>query len=524
MASINRKTCRDLRGPLFWPSLLPALFVFVIYLPAVWFDFISLDDNLYIIDNNQIKLGFSLEGIKWAFTTLYTTNWHPLTWLSLLAEYQLFGLNPMGYHIVGIVLHALNAVLLFFVFRGLTGEKWRSVAVASLFAVHPLNIESVVWIAERKNLLSTLLWILTIWSYLRYARRPGAVRYLEAVLFFTLGLMSKPMAVSLPFVLLMLDYWPLRRFCLAEDRLTGGTGLSKGARMVAPLFLEKIPFFIISLFSVLITIYAAKTGGAAKSLLAFPLLARFENAFLSYFSYLVMLLRPVEISIYYPYPGYMPPGKAIAAFLFILAVTGFVILKANKYRYLAVGWFWYLITLLPVIGILQVGRQAMANRYAYIPFIGIFIIIVWGGGEIFNHSRRFKYAPAFAVILMIVYFGALSALEIDNWKDSRTAYNRAREVTTNNHIAALGIGNIMLGEGNLAMAERYYREVLRIRPDYELAHYNLGLALMRQGKMKEAEFCFREALKYDPSFVKALDSLNSLLLKGEKTNEAKGDR
>ncbi|MHB8829536.1 MAG: tetratricopeptide repeat protein [Syntrophales bacterium] len=520
---MEKKAFVDIRNSLLWLALLPGFLAVLIYLPAVWFDFISLDDNLYILDNPEIKLGISWEGVKWAFTALYTTNWHPLTWLSLLAEYQFFGLNPAGYHIVGLALHALNSVLLFLIVRVLTGKRWRSLAVAALFAVHPLNIESVVWIAERKNLLSTLFWILTIWSYVRYVRRPGFGRYLETALLFALGLMAKPMAVSLPFILLLLDYWPLQRFSF-DGIFAGNLERARSVRIAVQLFIEKLPFFVISLFSVLITIYAAKTGGAAKSLLAFPLPARLENAFLSYFNYLKMLFNPVDISIYYPYPGVISPGSALAAFLLLSVVTGVVIFKGKKYGYLAVGWFWYLLTLLPVIGIIQVGRQAMANRYAYIPFIGIFVIIAWGIGDISRRFSRFKFVPVLAVILLIGYFSVLSALELKNWKDSRAAYTRALQVTKDNHIAALGIGNIMLSEGNLPLAEKHYREALRIRPDYELAHYNLGLALLGQKKMKEAESSFREALKYDPSFVKAADKLNSLLSKERKLNDEKGYR
>jgi len=523
MASLEKKTSVDIRKSPLWLALFPGFLAFLIYLPAAWFDFISLDDNLYILDNPEIKLGISWEGVKWAFTTLYTTNWHPLTWLSLLAEYQFFGLNPAGYHIVGLALHALNTVLLFLTVGALTGKRWRSLAVAALFAVHPLNIESVVWIAERKNLLSTLFWILTIWSYARSVRRPGLGRYLETVLLFALGLMAKPMAVSLPFILLLLDYWPLQRFSF-DGIFAGNLERTRRVRMALQLFIEKLPFFVISLFSVLITIYAAKTGGAAKSLLAFPLPARLGNAFLSYFNYLKMLLNPVDIAIYYPYPSVISFGSALAAFLLLAIVTGVVIFKGKKYGYLTAGWFWYLLTLLPVIGIIQVGRQAMANRYAYIPFIGIFVIIVWGIGDVSRRFSRFKAAGVFAIILLIGYFSLLSTLELKNWTDSRAAYTQALRVTKNNHIAALGIGNIMLSEGNLPLAEKHYREALRIRPDYELAHYNLGLTLLGQKKMKEAEASFRETLKYDPAFIKAAEKLNYLLLKERKLNEEKGYR
>lgn len=499
-----------------WPrllfSLFPALLAVVVYLPTAWFDFISLDDNLYLLDNGNIKLGLSLAGLKWAFTTLYTTNWHPLTWLSFLGEYQLFGFNPAGYHMVGVVLHAVNSTLLFLVFRDLTGEKWKSLAVASLFAIHPLNIESVAWIAERKNQLSTLFLFLTIWSYTRCVRRPGAMRYLETTLFFALSLMAKPMAVSLPFLLLLLDYWPMRRFSLSER----GFSIERRLRTLWPFVVEKIPFFILSFLSVVITIYAAKTGGAARSLQAFPLATRIENALISCAAYLKMLIWPVDLAIYYPYPRDIPYGGVIAAFLLLAAATGFVVIKTRKYGYLAVGWLWYLMTLLPVIGIVQVGRQAMANRYAYIPFIGVFAMIVWGLDDLFRQNRRFKYAPFLIIVVFTGYLGGLSIHELHYWKNSRAAYARALETTKNNHIALIGFGNELLNEGNPAAAEKNYREALRLVPDYEVTHCNLGLALLRQGKIPEAEFHFREALKYDPNFDKARGYLSECTKQREK--------
>jgi hypothetical protein len=521
MDAFKKKSEDDERKSVILLSLLLAGLVFVLYWRAIWFDFIELDDNLYLLENSKIKLGLSWESIQWAMTTFHTTNWHPLTWFFLLAEYELFGFAPSGYHIVGIVLHGINTVLLFIVMYRMTKETGKSAAVAALFAVHPLNIESVVWIAERKNLLSTLFWILTVWSYLRYTERPGRERYLIAIFLFALGLMSKPMLVSLPFVLFMLDYWPLRRI-LPDDRGIEKKNLRrKDVAEVIRLLLEKIPFFVLSFLSVLITIYAAKTGGAAKSLLAFPLSIRIENAALSYFSYLGMLITPVNLSIFYPYPRPIAFGCVMAAFLFLLAATVFVIFKIREYRYLAVGWFWYLVTLLPVIGILQVGLQSMANRYLYIPFIGIFIIIIWVICDIFKESQKLKYVSYVIIVALIVYFGFVTSYELPHWKNSETAFARALEVTENNHIAALGIGNVMLKKGDLEMAKKNFRESLRIKPDYELAHNNLGLTLMRSGELKEAGIHFREAIKYDSLFARAYNNLGDLLVKEGKTEEAK---
>jgi hypothetical protein len=493
-------------------SMALAVLIISVYWPAIWFNFIELDDNLYILENPKIKLGLSMEGITWALTTFHTTNWHPLTWLFMLVEYRFFGLNPAGYHFVGIILHIVNAVLLLIVTSRILGEKWKALMVAALFAVFPLNIESVVWIAELKNLLSTMLWFLTILFYLRYAKNQGLADYLATLALFTLGLTAKPMLVSLPLVFLLLDYWPLKRFSLEVETIVQAVTSGEGKTLFpARLFAEKIPFIILSLLSTLITIYAAQAGGAIKSLSAFPFCVRLVNALLALSSYLWMIIWPRDLSIFYPYSQTSPIGEIAASLFFLAAASGLVILKGKKYRYLAVGWLWYLITIFPVIGIVQVGFQKMANRYAYIPFIGIFIIFTMGLTDILKKFHRLKpFMPVIAVV-PVIYFSVCSAFELPHWQNTETAFAQALAVTRNNHIALLGMGNIDGKKGNIKAAEAKFREVLLIKPDYAEAHNNLALLLMKRRQNREAEFHLRKAIKYDPRSAKAHNNLGALL-------------
>jgi hypothetical protein len=449
-------------------ALTLALLVISVYWPVAWFDFIELDDNLYLLENQNIKMGLSPTGIAWAFTTFHTTNWHPLTWISLLAEFTFFGLNPAGYHIVGVFLHILNTCLLFLVMVRIMGGKWKAMAAAALFAVHPMNIESVAWIAEQKNLLSTLFWFLTILSYLRYAKKPGPTIYLATLGLFALGLMAKPMLVSLPFVLLLFDYWPLNRLC-SDHSVEGADGNKKTG--MNRLLIEKIPFFILSFLSVLLTLYAAHAGGAMKSLDVFPLYGRLANALVSYPTYIFMLLWPFDLSIFYPHSSVKPLGEIAAAFFTLFATSGLVVLKGREYRYLTVGWLWYLITLLPVIGLVQVGFQEMANRYMYVPSIGIFLIFAMGLPDIAKQFSKMKpFLPVF-MALPVVLFTVCSAFELPHWQNTETAFTRALEVTKDNHVALLA------GEGRLPEARLCFEKAIAINPDYAEARANLSLLL-----------------------------------------------
>jgi tetratricopeptide (TPR) repeat protein len=464
-----------------------------------------------VVENQHIQKGLTCKGIAWAMTTLYATNWHPLTWLSLMTDYELYGLNAGGYHATSLFLHILNTILLFLLLRRMTGKDGRSAMVATLFAVHPLNIESVVWIAERKNLLSTLFWILTILAYVRYAEKPKLGRYWPVLLFFALGLMTKPILVTLPFVLLLLDYWPLQRFSLSNrDRLEASRDHADRRKLMIRLLMEKAPLILISLLSAWVTFHAARTGGAVKAISVFPLVGRIENAFISYATYLIKMVWPADLAIFYPYPAVRPFWQVALSILFLAAVTGYVCLKGRTYRYLITGWFWYGITLFPVIGIVQVGFQSMANRYAYISLVGIFIIVTWGVPDLMKRFSRRWYLQVASVALILAFaFCTKSALP--DWKNSEAAFRQALNVTKNNHIAEIGMGNVWLGRGDLPKARSHYLESLRIKPDYPEAMINLGIVYMKQRLFEEAIAQYGKALEGSPADVKILNNLGVAL-------------
>jgi tetratricopeptide (TPR) repeat protein len=480
--------------------------VLAFYWPVTGFDFIALDDQVYIHENDRLRQGLSADAIVWALTSLHTTNWHPLTWLSLMADYRLYGLNASGYHVSSLLLHLLNTLLLFAVLRRMTGRQGRSAVVACLFALHPLNIESVVWIAERKNLLSTLFGLLTLFAYARYVEQPGWRWYLVALLCFSLGLTAKPMLVSLPVILLLSDYWPLRRVPDPGHLLE-----EKGREVAASLLAEKAPYFVLALLSSLVTLYAANKGGAVKSLAVFPFADRIANALVSYVAYLGRMVWPTDLSIFYPYVAGRPAWQAAAAGLLLAATTGCVLRYGRRRRYLILGWFWFLVTLLPVIGIVQVGFQSMANRYAYLSLIGIFVSLVWGAADLLHRLSRSPYLSGLAAGLPLIALAVCLRLELPHWRDSEAAFSRALLVTKNNHIAELGIGNVLQGRGQADLALSHYREALRIKPDYAEACNNIGFLLMRTGKGGEAEVYFRLAIRNDPLSEKAYNNLGALL-------------
>jgi len=492
-------------------GLLLAAAVLAVYWPVTGYDFIALDDNLYVVENQHIQKGLTCKGIAWAMTTFYTTNWHPLTWLSLMTDHELYGLNAAGYHGTSLFLHILNAIFLFLLLRRMTGKDGRSAVVATLFAVHPLNIESVVWIAERKNLLSTLFWILTILAYVRYAEKPEWGRYWPVLLFFALGLMAKPMLVTLPFVLFLLDYWPLQRLSFpGRDRPGAIYDHENRRKLLIHLLMEKVPLILVSLLSAWVTFHAARAGGAVKAITVFPLVGRIENAIISYATYLVRMVWPADLAIFYPYPAVRPFWQVALSILFLAAVTGFVCLKGRTYRYLITGWFWYGITLLPVIGIVQVGFQSMANRYAYFSLLGLFVIIVWGMPDLLKKAAGSRYLfVAAAVVILAFAFCTKSALP--NWKNSGAAFQQALNVTKNNHIAEIGMGNVWLGRGDLPKARSHYLESLRIKPDYPEAMINLGIVYMKQGLFEDAIAQYGKALEASPADVKILNNLGVAL-------------
>jgi protein O-mannosyl-transferase len=510
---------RRYRGALV--GLLLVALAAALYWPVAGYDFITLDDNLYILENRNVQQGFTGKNLIWAMTTFDAANWHPLTWLSLLADYELFGLHAAGYHTMNLFLHLLNTLFLFLLLKRITGETWKGAIVAAVFAVHPLNIESVVWIAERKNLLSTLFWLLTMMAYVRYTEKPGWKRYSLVLLSFILGLTAKPMLVTLPFVLLLLDYWPLRRFSRSVPNRPEPLPV-RAYRQKTPMRLlaEKAPLFLLALLSAGVTLQAARTGGAVKAISLFPMIDRIENAILSYVLYLYKMVWPMDLAIFYPRTIGIPLWQVGLSVLFLAAVTAIVCIKGRKHRYLITGWLWYGITLLPVIGVVQVGFQSMANRYAYIPLIGIGIIVAWGLPDILMRYSAGRYLPHAAVVVILALTFATKAA-LPHWKDSEAVFHQALEVTRNNHIAELGMGNLWFDRGDLPRARSHYLESLRIKPDYAEGHNNLAMVLMREGRSEEAAVHYREAIKAEPTFEKAHNNLGVLLAGEGKLAEAK---
>jgi len=428
-------------------------------------NFVSYDDNLYVTDNPYIQPGLTGEGFLWAFTTNHASNWHPLTWLSHMLDCHLFGTNAGWHHFINLLLHIANTLLLFTVLKQMTAALWRSAFVAALFALHPLHVESVAWIAERKDVLSTLFWLLTMIAYLSYVRHPSIIRYLLAILVFALGLMAKPMLVTLPFVLLLLDYWPLGRL-----RLRGDVNRKSWSRPVR----EKVPFFILSAISSVVTFLVQQKGGAMSRLDWIPLIIRFGNAFVSYVKYIGKMFWPSRLAVLYPYPADMALLWPMMSALVLLAVSVLVIRLAPKYKYLLVGWLWYLGTLFPVIGLVQVGSQALADRYTYIPLIGLFIIIGWVLPDLLSKWQYRRTTLGISAGIVLVAMLLCTRMQVSHWRNSKFLFEHALNVTKNNNTMHTSYGSVLLDEGRYEQAVAHFNEALRLNPENYLTHNNMS--------------------------------------------------
>ncbi len=439
-------------------------------------EFVNYDDPEYVIANPMVNGGFSIHGIVWAFTHSYSSNWHPVTRLSHMLDCQLFGLNPSGHHLSAVLLHSSAAVLLFLLLLQMTAALWRSAFVAAIFAIHPLRVESVAWVAERKDVLSGVFFLLTLSAYVAYTRRRSPFRYLAVCILFALGLMSKPMLVTTPCVLLLLDYWPLRRQ-LTWPRLV----------------LEKIPLFGLSAASCFATILAQRHAIASVTIL--PLTARIVNAVDSYVTYLGQMVWPVRLAVFYPYFGMSPfSGKALMSLTLLGALTVVVLARRKQFPYLVTGWFWYLIMLVPVIGVVQVGEQAHADRYTYLPQIGIALIIAWFAVDLFGTglwSRRAFVVGAAGVTVLLAWQASLQA---SYWRTSETLCRHTLAVTSNNWVADNSLGMYLLERDRVDEAIPYFREAVRIQPKDTDGHNNLGNALLQKGRTAEAMVQYQEAL------------------------------
>lgn len=490
-------------------------------------EFVNFDDPLYVTENDQVQAGLTGKGLVWAFTSARASNWHPLTWLSHMLDCELYGLNPGGHHLTNLLLHLSNTLLLFLVLGRMTGALWRSFFVAACFALHPLHVESVAWVAERKDVLSTLFWMLTLWAYSRYVERPGLEFYLLALLFFALGLMAKPMLVTLPFVLLLLDYWPLERLQRKERAKTNQSQVSQSLSPSGQMFLahhlvlEKTPFFVLTAISSLVTFVIQQNSGAAKSLEQYALTDRIANALASYVHYIGKMIWPHKLAVFYPHPGSSWTAWQVSgAILLLVGVSILVLRHWRSHPYLLLGWFWYLGTLVPVIGLVQVGEQAMADRYTYLPLIGLFIMIAWGVPERLARYRFARITLPLTVVGLLSALMLVSSLQVRHWRNSIVLYEHALAVTENNYLVHNNLGTVLEKNGNLAEATAHYAEAVKIKLDYALAHNNLGEIKARQGMAQEAMGHYYQALKSKPDYPKPYNNLGIELAKQGKLQVA----
>ncbi len=525
-----------------WLLLALAAITLAVYAPVRHFDFVSIDDPLYVSENPAVAGGLSRAGVAWAFTTGHAANWHPLTWLSHMADVQLFGMAPGWHHVTSVALHVLNTLLLFLLLARMTGRAGASAFVAALFAVHPLHVESVAWIAERKDVLSTLWFLLTLWAYLSYVGNPvrglgagpavgparGSRRLSYALMLacYALGLMAKPMLVTLPFVLLLLDWWPLGRFA---SRRVGDESTSRATRGLKPagsnwqLVWEKVPLLTLAAASSLMTFAVQQRGGAVSNLAHIPLGHRAANAIIACGTYAMKAVWPSDLSVFYPYPSSIPVLPLAVSAAFLAGVTWLAVRAARSHPYLLTGWLWYVITLAPVAGIVQVGRQAMADRYTYVPLIGLFVIVTWGARDLLARWPARRAALPVAALVLIGIYAVTARAQVGHWADSTALWRHALAVDPGNYYAHNSLGTIASDAGETTEAIGHFSRAVRFAPDYPEARNNLGLMYAREGRAAEAVAEYRKALALNPGLAAAHDNLGVALVMLGKGDEAIGE-
>ncbi len=525
------------------------------------FDFVNYDDNLYVYQNPHVLNGLTADGVIWAFATPHVGNWLPLTWISFMFDCQLFGSNPGWMHFINLLLHLANTLLLFAILKKMTGSLWPSAFVAAAFALHPTHVESVAWITERKDVLSTLFLLLTLAAYVSYVRHRGLFRYLLTVLLFTLGLLAKPMLVTLPFLLLLLDYWPLGRFDSHQTikAWSGQKHQSSPAhderRILYRVIIEKIPFFVLSAVSSVITFFVQQSIGAIADINALPLKSKLANVFLSYATYIGKMFWPQNLAVFYPFDARtIQSWQTVLCALLMIVISVLTIRFGRKQKYLFVGWLWFVVTLIPVVGLIQSGSQAWADRYTYISYIGLFIMIAWGVPELLSKWPYRKIAIGISMAVVLTALGISAGRQVSYWNNSSTLFLHALKVTSGNYVAhdclgddlrehgktALaieqfrkslqvkpsyadavnGIGMAIYDEGDLKQAIEYFQKALQLKPDSPSAHNNLGFALQKQGKLYEAATHFTQAVQIDPDFILARNNLANVLVLQDRLDEA----
>jgi len=501
---VTRKKPRG--GALSIPAALIVLSA-AVYAPLAHFDFVKWDDPQYITDNASVLAGLTWRGVVWAFTTSHGPYWHPLTWLSHMLDVQLFGLDAGGHHMTNIAIHIATTLVLFALLRRATGALWRSAFVAALFAVHPLHVESVAWIAERKDVLSALFWMLTLGAYGWYAARPGVGRYAAVLALFACALMAKPMVVTLPFALLLVDVWPLGR--AAFDRRDGWIRL----------VVEKLPLVALAAGVGVLTVVLQRGQGALPGLETYPVSLRAANALISYVAYIGLMIWPANLAALYPYPAAMPAlWKLAGAALILLAISGAAIRTARTHPCFLAGWLWYLGTLVPVIGLIQSGEQAMADRFAYVPLVGLFVIVAWGIPDLLPEKG---VRPLFTVGVMgIAACAFLSYNQVQYWADNLTLWQRVVDATGPNYRGQSNLAMALEDAGRTGEAIEHYQEALRINPGFVDAYDNLGLALANQGRTADAIALYSEVLRRKPNDADAHNNLGKILAEQGKTADA----
>jgi hypothetical protein len=478
--------------------------------------FVNFDDQEYVYENVHVVSGLTWENVAWAFSTTKMGNWNPLTWLSHMLDCEFFGLDARGHHLTNLLLHIASTLLLFLILLRATRSCWRSGFVAALFALHPLHVESVAWVSERKDVLSTFFWMLTVGSYLRFVGTPSVRTYLPVCLFFALGLMTKPMLVTLPFALLLLDFWPLHRIEIGRSL----AATDNSWRNLSALVREKLPLFALSGIASAIAFSAQKSSGAVHSLEAWPLDIRISNAVVVYVQYIGKMFWPTGLSIYYPHPGFPPIWELAVSGVLLIVVSVFVLRVAGRRPALTVGWLWYLGTLLPVIGLVQIGSQAMADRYTYVPLIGLFIMLAWAIPAPAVRGRQMKIAVGAGAAASLAVLSLLTWKQVEYWRDSIRLFEHALEVTRNNSLAHFSLGLALGHEERFADAITHHEAVLRINPNHEDARYEIGILFERSGKTDDAIRAYTEAVQVHPDHVRARNNLAALFSSAGRLEEA----
>jgi protein O-mannosyl-transferase len=510
-----------------WGCLFLVVITLAVYWPVQNYGFVDFDDDLYVSENPHIQEGLTLKSITWAFSFSEKegTYWQPVTWLSHALDCQLYGLQPGKHHLTSLMFHMANSLLLFMVFKWMTGAFWRSAFAAALFAIHPINVDSVAWVAERKNVVSTFFWMLTMLSYVYYTKKPALGRYLLTFLLYVLGLLTKPMLVTLPFVLLLLDYWPLKRFFYGQLSGNENGGRSKTEMpefkrfSLFHLIVEKIPFFILSGLSTGLSALSVQEKASLATLV--PMDLRISNALVSYVKYIGNMIWPQGLTVFYPYPRMVPAWETIGALFLLVCVSVLAIRSVKRVPYFIIGWLWFLGTLVPVLGLVQTGLwPAMADRFAYVPLIGLFMIFAWGVPQICQNWRHRTICISASAVILLLILTTVTWKQLGYWKNSITLFEHNLRFTSNNDVAHNNLGIALGKQGRTEEAFKHFLLAIQINPDYENAHYNLGKTLDKRGHTEEAIEHLLLALRINPNYVEAHNNLGVALNKQGRADEA----